>query len=181
MNKFSWFIICCILCIAACQSNKVPEGFEADDHYYSVVYEMDNFWNNSNHQPFVLKKDVKSGDVVDSGFQAWDSTFYDSIRKIFLEADISDQKYLGKYNFTEFTDETNNLVTYSYEANDDDLFTRKYLINFDLNYIFDNAYIETKSKKKIQKLLFSPRNVIQFIEQDLTKSPAITTVTTYKF
>ena len=89
--------------------------------------------------------------------------------KAFIESDISDPKYLEKYDFSMFEDGTTDTHNFYYEAKDKKLFTRKLQISADaMTRKIRSIYIETQKNakwdSKTQKLFYMPMKVLSIQE-----------------
>lgn len=135
-------------------------------HYFSVKEFALDQWNTYSGEPIFIVKTVRTGDRLDSSFTNSDTLNWGNIFKVFFETDIGDRKYLGKYDFSQFVDSLEGTGNYYYKALDEDLFTQKLLITFNLtNNKIKGIYIQSRKKtifdETIQKLYYNPMKTIQ--------------------
>lgn len=188
MKQFNFlFTLLLLLSFAACNSdkNKYPKGYEEGDEYFSTVDFFKDQWKSRDNYTYVFAKVTKvNGVVTDSTIVNWSETLFAEIAAPFEKADISDPKFLGKYNI-DFIKEEDNTVMYT--ANDEDLYTQKIILTFDgENSKVRSLYIETREDGLMnmdkKNLLYLPDNTTQFVEfkkAAMSKSEQI--ITTYKF
>ncbi len=160
------FILLSIISLSCKKKTEQDEFANVNGHYFSIGQFGLDEWNTFSGEPMTLLKTVKVGEKIDSSYTNTDSLDWTPILKTFFETDISDRKYLGKYKFTQFDDNEDETHNFFYEANDDDLFTRKLLITIDqyTNKV-KGIYIETFKKKfggeVTEKLYYKPMKTIQ--------------------
>ncbi|MES2702395.1 MAG: hypothetical protein V4649_07140 [Bacteroidota bacterium] len=153
----------------ACKKKQVKDPYTSlEGNYFSVRQFVLDEWNTFSGEPFVLVKTIKIGDKTDSCYTNSDTLDWSRLFKVFFATEISDRKYLGKYNFTQFEDNDDFTHNFFYEAKEDvdDLFTRKLLITIDAySKMVKGIYIETEKKTllstTIQKLYYRPMKTIQ--------------------
>lgn len=90
-----------------------------------------------------------------------DAVDWAAIFNIFFETDISDSKFLDKYDFSEFADETTMTENYYYQAKDPKLFTQKLhimsnLINHKISYIYIETSRNNRWGARTQRLYYEP-------------------------
>ena len=124
--------------------------------------QMNSFWQ----QPFLFEKRKTINGKTDTILLAGLNLDWGNILQTFFDADISDTKNIGKYEFTVINDDATVSKIYDYEAKDPKLFTQKTQIIFDpFTDRIKAVYIETHQedfwKKKNQKLFYVPLKVIQ--------------------
>jgi hypothetical protein len=157
-----------VLLFVSCKKNVVPAANpDIKGTYWSIVQFAMDQWATYHGQPISLVKIVKEDYKVDSSYvSALKMDWGTDVFKYFFATDISDKKYLGHYNFSSFDETTNQAHVYSYEAIDEDLFTRKLWITTDpSNNKILSIYIETRknadAKQEVEKLYFKPQKLIQ--------------------
>jgi hypothetical protein len=160
-----------LLAMASCKKQKKAEDDFSDvkGSYFSIRQYGLDVWNTYSGEPFVIKKTVRiNNGPIDSSLTNSDTIAWAPIFKAFFETDISDRKFLGKYNFTQYDDNddwTHNFF-YQAKADEDDLFTQKLLITMDQQTMkVKGIYVESIKKTfwstVSQKLYYSPMNTIQ--------------------
>lgn len=133
--------------------------------YFSVTDFANDQFRTYWGQPFTLLKIVSSKGKVDSSYIAARDLDWAKVLQPFFRADISDPKFLGKYNYSELMEEATDTRVHYYEAKEDDLFVRMFQINTDpLTSRIRNIYIETEKDGKLQKLYYAPIKLIQIQE-----------------
>lgn len=156
--------------------------------YFSLKqYALDQ-WNTFNGEPFLIVKTVRiNSGKLDSSYTTSDTLNWGNIMKIFFATDISDRKYLGKYKFTQFDDDHDVTHNFFYEALDEELYTRKFLLTIDqYTQQVRGIYIEAADKSifesKIVKLYYKPMTRIQIQTTEVSMFDEKThTVTEYEF
>ena len=165
-----------LLCSCKKKEDKKPAE-EYNGTYFSINQFALDEWNTFAGEAFVITKTVRVNQGhTDSSFTNSDTINWAPIIHTFLETDISDPKYLGKYKFTQFDDNADDTHNFFYEADDKDLFTQKVLITIDRfrtetsGYKIKGIYIETLKNtawaEEIQKLYYNPLKTIQ-IQKDV--------------
>jgi hypothetical protein len=147
-------------------------------HYYSIREFTVDQWKTHYGVPFTIIKTVREakGDEkkikeiayakIDSSYTNSDTINWGNIFDVFFATDISDRKFLGKYTYSEFEDPAEGNMNRYYRANDDDLFTQKFLITTDLKTssvvgIYIETYKKTVWTEIKQKLYYAPMKTIQ--------------------
>lgn len=163
------------LSLAACKEDekKAEEDYEnVSGSYFSVrQYALDQ-WNMWYGEPFLIVKSVRvNNGGYDSSYTTSDSINWAPIFKSFFATDISDRKFLGKYKFTQFDDPADQTHNFFYEALEDDLYTRKFLITIDqynqqVRGIYAEAIESSMGDDKIVKLYYKPMKRIQIQETE---------------
>lgn len=178
MNKYVSFFIASIgvliIAFSGCKKKEtVPDEFKNEKgHYFSISQFALDEWNTFAGEPFVIVKSVRVNDnKPDSSFTNSDTINWAPIIHTFMETDISDRKYLGKYKFTQFEDNNDGTHNFFYETSDEDLLTQKLLITIDqFTHKVRGIYIETLKNtawsETIQKLYYSPLKTIQIITDE---------------
>lgn len=160
--------------VAGCskkEKNDNPDDIQGN--YFSIKqYELDQ-WNTWEGSPFLITKTVTVNKKTDSFLTNSDTIHWAPIFKAFAESDISDRKFLGKYDFSQFDDNQDYTHNFFYMAKDDDedLYTRKLLITIDKeNNKVKGIYIETFKKyfggEVTSKLYYAPMKTIQIQTDD---------------
>jgi hypothetical protein len=159
--------LCIVLLSASCKK-KTPAPAASDDKrtYFSIQQFALDEWNTYAGEPFLIRKTVTVDNKSDSSFTNSDTLDWSGIFKTFFAAEISDPKYLGHYNVKSFADDDDFTINIYYEANEDDLFTRKLLITIDRETrLVRGIYIETIKesllKATVQKLYYRPMKTVQ--------------------
>lgn len=168
--SFRVLSIALLICILVSCKKKPQSEPEVKGTYFSVVQFAQDQWATYHGQPLSLTKIVNDNGKIDSSYEsALNMNWGDDVFKYFFATDISNKKYLGHYNFTSFDETTNDTHVFSYEAIDEDLFTRKLWITIDpTNNKILSLYIETRkdvnAKQVVGKLYYKPRKLIQIQE-----------------
>ncbi|MBA3830011.1 MAG: hypothetical protein H0X33_13805 [Taibaiella sp.] len=159
-----------VVSLSACKK-PVPPPESGGDTYFSLIDFVQDEYKTFHGQPFSFHKIITLNGKTDSAFVKGDNMDWGELLKIFFAADISDSKYLGRYTFNSFEDNTTHTRVLYYEANEEALFTRRLQIVVDpyTDRIL-SIYIET-SKSSMwnslsQKLFYSPLKVIQVQEYE---------------
>jgi hypothetical protein len=139
--------------------------------YFSIKQFIDDQWRVYRGQPFGFMKYVYEDGKVDSSLTNIDDMNWGVILQPFFESDISDPRFLGHYNFSQFEDNATQTVNYYYEAKEDSLFTRKLQIMADdVTSKVRSIYIETEKNTHLKhvthKLFYIPLEVISLQELD---------------
>lgn len=166
-----------IICVSCKGSNPVPKnGSNAGGGtYFSVKQFIKDQWDTYHGQPFGLRKTVYLDGKTDSSeISAYDMD-WGTVFKTFFDTDISDPKFLDRYNFSSFSDDATDTQNFFYEAKEEGLFTRKLQISADnVNHKIRAIYIETAKKSKwsnfSQKLFYIPLKTISVQEFEWAKA-----------
>ena len=139
--------------------------------YFSIKQFIQDQWSLYHGQPFGLRKIVYLNGRVDSTMVSAYDLDWAPIFRVFIESDISDRKFLGKYDFSSFPDDATETNNFFYEAKDDKLYTRKLQISADnVSSKVRSIYIETQKKGKwssrTQKLFYMPVKIISIQEYE---------------
>lgn len=164
--KYGLFILL-VLSIIACRSPQSPvTEDEIDDRgYFSIAQFAADQFETFSGQPYTLLKTVTLNGQTDSSFVSALNMEWGSILAVFFKTDISDQRFIGRYQFSSFEDGVTSSHTFFYEAKDKSLFTRSLQIMVDpFSNKIKSIYIETASKGKTGKLLYIPLKLIQIQE-----------------
>jgi hypothetical protein len=174
-----------IACFAtSCKKKEKKDPYaEWQGNYFSIRQFALDEWNTFAGEPFVIMKTISEGPKIDTTYTNSDTINWAPIFETFFAAEISDRKYLGQYNFTQFDDNDDGTHNFFYEAKEDDLFTRKLLITIDgYTQMVRGIYVETEKgslgASTIQKLYYRPMKTIQIqtIEKSLFGSKKHTVV-----
>ena len=152
----------------SCKKKKTADPVDdIKGNYFSIRQFGLDQWNTFHGEPFVILKTIRVGKgKQDSSYTNSDTINWTPIFKTFFETDISDRKFLGQYTFTQFDDNTDMTHNFFYQANDEDLFTQKFLITIDQQTTkVMGIYIETLDhgfwEDCTSKLYYNPLKTIQ--------------------
>lgn len=157
-------------------AGKKPETTSADGPgYFSIKQFIADQWDTYRGQPFGLQKIVYIDGKSDTSFVSAYDMDWGTVFKTFFETDISDPKYIDRYQFSSFPDEATMTQNFFYEAKEDDLFTRKLQISADdVSHKVRSIYIETAKNgqwsKFSQKLFYMPLKIISIQEFEWAKT-----------
>ncbi len=177
MYKYGyWLTVMLVFILVSCkpkQNDKAVEELAEKGTYFSIKQFIADQWSLYHGQPYGLQKIVYLNGKVDSAMVSAYDLDWAPIFKVFFETDISDKKFLGKYDFSKFADDATMTHNFFYEANDPKLFTRKLQISADnVNNKIRSIYIETQKQgqwsSKTQKLFYMPVKVISIQEYEKT-------------
>jgi len=182
-------LLLALLTIASCKKKKAEvDTSDIKGNYFSVRQFALDEWNTFAGEPFLITKTVRiNNGKVDSSLTNSDTISWAPIFHTFLETDISDRKFLGKYTFTQFDDKEDQTHNFFYQANDEDLYTQKLLITIDeFNSKVRGIYIETYKKtiwsNVTRKLYYAPMKTLQMqIDEKPLWGPKKFEVTEYTF
>jgi hypothetical protein len=170
LSLFRVLLAFTVLTVSACGKKEKEVNIPTDNGTYFSIRQfakdqLDAYWG----QPFTLQKTQTVNGKTDSAYISTYNMDWASVLKTFFESDISDPKYLGKYRFSMFDDESTDSRNYYYEAIDKDLFTRSLqIITNPYNDMIKSIYIETSSNGRMgqrsQKLYYKPIKIIQIQE-----------------
>lgn len=153
------------------QEQPVAEG----PGYFSVKQFIADQWDIYHGQPFGLQKIVYLDGKTDTSVVSAYDMDWGTLFKTFFETDISDTKYLGRYDFSSFADDATATQNFYYEAKEPELFTRKLQISADdVSHKVRSIYIETAKNgqwsKFSQKLFYIPLKIISVQEFEWAKA-----------
>ncbi len=143
--------------------------------YFSISDYFNDQWKSRRGNPYTLLHLNKvNGKTTDSSYVPMDSVLWAQLRAPFDAADISDKKFLGKYKFDMFDDETAETTHLYYEAATPDLFMQKMDISANIfSKLVKAVYIETRSTENgltvSRKLQYIPDRLFQV--QTFEKAP----------
>ena len=169
----------CLAVVVLCSCNKQEKIDKTPDTSKGTYFSIRDFafdqWKTYHGQPYGIEKVVYLNGRKDSMLTNADKVDWAAVFRIFLESDISDAKFLDKYTFSQFADETTMTENFYYEANDKSLFTQKLHIIADINSRkISTIYIETAKNSKwgarTQRLFYEPVKsiIIQEFESTAT-------------
>jgi hypothetical protein len=159
---------------AGCSGNddgNAPAPDASQGTYFSLGQfaqsQFEAYWG----QPFTLERIIVLNGKKDSALISSFKIDWASILKVFMDADISDPKFLDRYSFSSFADAATDSKTFYYEAKEPGLYTRTLQITADRETENVRAiYIETSKKSgmgsKNQKLYYAPVKIIQIQEHE---------------
>jgi hypothetical protein len=161
-------ILVCSLLFFSCKKKEAesPPTSPENGTYFSIRQfakdQLNSFWE----QPFSFEKRETVDGKTDTVLLAGLSMDWGAIFQTFFDADISDKKMIGKYNFEVIKEDATDSKIYDYEAKDPKLFTQKLQIVIDpftdrIKAIFIETHIDDFWNKKSQKLFYVPLKVIQ--------------------
>lgn len=166
INYLSLFIICITIAFSSCREREPDFFADLKGTYFSInQYALDEWSNHVSEVAAFERKETING-KTDSSYVNMEHLDWNSVVKTFLETDISDRKYLGKYKFSQFDDNTDNTHDFMYIAVNKDLFTQQLLITMDIHTNkVKGIYIETEKDNlwgtTRQKLYYAPMKTIQ--------------------
>lgn len=152
-----------------------PAATELEGNYFSIKQFAMDQWSTYEGQPYTLEKVVQMNGKKDTTYISALDMDWASVLKVFFDSDISDKKYLERYNFSLFEDDATLTRNFYYEAKEKELFTRKLQIAADeeTNKI-RSIYIETAKNGTLndlnQKLYYVPMKLIQIQEFEKSKT-----------
>ena len=175
--------------LAGC-TNRAAEKAETaaeEGTYFSLRQYARDLWQTYHNQPITFEKTVRLNGRADTSYENIYQVDWASVFEAFFSAEISDPKYLGRYGFQVFDDESTGLRTYAYEALEPALTTRLMHISTDpVTQKIRSIYIETERKDDLgsqsRKLFFAPLRVIQIQErEDSRTGPGRELLVRYRF
>lgn len=151
MNLKSVLFCCVLLGTLSCKdtTQNELENNEPLDTYFSINQYMRDQYRFMVGQPYSFKKVVVLNDKSDTTEVTMNQVDWLSIIKTFSETDISNPKFLGKYDFSNFDNESSFSSYITYTAKDIDLKVQKLNIEYDVqtNRIL-SIYIETAKESR---------------------------------
>ena len=166
MKYSALLFILIAVAFSSCKENEPDFFADVKGTYFSInQYALDE-WANHAHDPLTFSKKYVVNKKADSGYVNMEHLDWNTVLKTFLETDISDRKYLGKYKFSQFDDNSDNTHDFMYMTSDKNLFTQELLITMDVHTTaVTGIYIETYKKNFLgettQKLYYAPMKTIQ--------------------
>jgi len=163
--------IACTFSLSSCKEKAFEMFANTKGTYFSINLFIIDEWQTHAGEPISFQKTVKLNGKVDTSYTNVINMDWKSILKIFSATDISDRKFLGKYNFSQFDDNFDNTHNFMYVAEDPNLYTQKLLITMDnaTNKV-KGIYIETQKSnfwnETHQKLYYAPVRTIQIQQYD---------------
>ena len=169
-----WLIVFALLFAVSCK--ETDEAMQKDEGgYFSIIQFAQDQWDTYHGQPFNLTKKVHFNGATDSSLVIATDMEWSPILKVFFETDISDPKFVGRYEFSSFIDRKTTTRNFYYEAKDKKLYTRK--LNLMVDYFTDkikSVYIEaekdTRLGTKTVKLFYTPMETISIHEIETSKT-----------
>jgi hypothetical protein len=156
-----------IFTFIACNTRKaeVTPAAVPGEGYFSIKQFVADQWQTFKGQPFGMEKVVTLNGKKDSSVISAFDAEWGAIMKPFFESDISDTKFLDRYNYSAFKDDATYTLNLYYEAKEDKLFTRKlHIMLDDVTAKIKSIYIETDDNKTTRKLFYIPLQVISIQE-----------------
>ncbi len=173
------------LTFSACKKEEEP--YDPDKSYFSVKQFVADQYELYKGQPYMFEKTTIVNGKKDSSLVGYDKVDWNTVFKIFCDADISDNKFFERYDFNQFDDNILEASVLTYTAKEPDLFVKKFTINYDnVSRKISMIYIETADNgrfhAKEQKLSYYVKDkiVIQESEKSFLSDPK-EVVITYKF
>lgn len=167
------FFIALVLFLVSCKKREEAKAVVPDQggNYFSIRDFGKDQWKTFHGQPLMLSQHITLNGKTDSTILSALTMKWSPVLKTFFETDISDPKFLDRYEFSMFEESTTQTRTFSYTAKDPSLFTQKLQIAADVyNNKIRNVYIETEKQTfwntQTKKLLYSPMHVLQIQEHN---------------
>jgi hypothetical protein len=186
------FIIVLALTVSSCGKKKAPvKAKPLPDNgatYFSIKQFIQDQWDYYQGEPIIFTKLVTTDDKRDSSLISGFKMELGWIMETFVKTDISDRRFLDKYDFEMVDDAVSFTRSYYYEAKDPaELYTKKLqIITNPENNKIRSIYVEAGDTagwtKKSVKLYYAPGKIIQM--QETVKSrymAAEETKTEYRF
>lgn len=148
---------------------------ELKGEYFSIIEFAQDQWIENRGQPLGIVKKVYFNGTVDSTMTNAIEMDWASVFKVFFETDISDEKFLGQYDFSAFEEQSTTSKSFYYEAKNPKLYTRKLQIMADyFSHKITSIYIEAQKTDRIGtkniKLFYSPLETISIHEVETSKT-----------
>lgn len=160
-----------LVVLTACQKTEnIPVN---NGEYFSIVDYAYDQWKMNKDQPYGIEKISYVNGKTDTTYTNVENVDWGVVFRIFNETDISNPKFLDRYNFSEFPDTATNTMNYYYEANDPKLFTRKlHIMTHPATGRITSVYIETLKNNswgsRTQRLFYIPVKSIVIQEFEAT-------------
>lgn len=140
-----------ILIAASCKkAEEKPQTATDERTYFSIREFALDQWLSNKGQPYSIVKKVYFNGQVDSLYTNAIEMEWSPVFKSFFETDISDAKFVGKYDFSAFEEPVMGTKNFFYEANDPKLFTRKVQIVADnFSNQVTSIYIEAEKNDRM--------------------------------
>ena len=174
--KMSLFLAVLVAALAGCEKKPNPaDAYPEGMTYYPIHLYVKQQADYYAGQPLTFYKISTLNGKRDSMLTNINKIDWAAIYKTFIAADISDRKFLGKYKYSEFYEPTNSTNSMVYEAQEDDLFTRRFMVNKDSeNGRITSVFIQTEKGSKRegtkQMLYYNAGELLQIQEQQWTKA-----------
>lgn len=181
------FIIFGASCSGKKEIKEDPEFANVQGTYFSIRQFIRDQWEMNKMLPVVFERVVVSDTGKDSSLVNGYNMGLGHIMEIFVNTDIGEKKYLGKYNFSESLDSASNTRTYFYEAIEPELYTQKLqIITGATSNQIKNVYIEAAESsgwtRTSLKLYYAPSKIIRIQESKKSRFvSARVTTTEYRF
>lgn len=169
IQRFSALVLL-VFSLAACKKSEEQQApTPTEGNYFSITQFADDQFRTYWGQPFTLVHIVRENDDFDSSMVAAKDVDWAKVLQPFFDSDISDPRFLGRYDFSVLNDDVTVSKTYYYEAKEEELFTRSFQIITDpFTNKVKNIFIETRKDGRVQKLYYTPMRVIQIQQFDKT-------------
>ncbi len=163
-----------LLLITSCKQEATPEQTSSDG-YFSIIQFAEDQWASFHGQPYNLVKKVYFNGTVDSSIVIATDMEWSPILKVFFETDISDPKFVDRYDFSSFRDRETTTNNFYYEAKDAKLYTKKLHLMVDyftdkIKSIYIEAERDTRLGTKTVKLFYTPMETISIQEKETSKT-----------
>lgn len=176
MSKSLVILLSVFLCVACNKPDDTSiQDDEAGDTYFSIVDYAKDHWDTYEGQAYGMIKRVYFNGTEDSAYTNALQMDWAPVLKAFFETDISDRKFLERYNFSSFHDNTTHTNNFFYDAKESGLYTQKLHISAnDRNNKIVSIYIEAlkddRLGTKTVKLLYTPLETISIQELETSKT-----------
>lgn len=164
-----------VLFLFSCKRNAgnkgdVSRGTDTSQSYFPLARFVTGQMHLYNGQPISLYRIEKKGEQRDTAIVNSLTMDWALIIRAFRGADISDPKFVGRYNVSFFEEDVTGNRTLVYEAREPELFTRQLQVTIDpLTGNVVSIYVETAEngtwRSTSQHLLYKANKLIQ-IQQD---------------
>jgi hypothetical protein len=157
--------------LGSCKEDEPDLFNNTKGSYLSIKKYAIDEWRNHIGDMVAFKKTVTLNGKTDSSYTNVLKMDWAEITKVFFETDISDHKFLGKYNFNQFDDDDGQTHNFFYIAKEKDLYTQRFLITMDANSgLVKGIYIKTIKKsfwnEQEQQLTYLPFRSIMIQQYD---------------
>jgi len=175
--------------MAACsgKKNEQKEPEVQDAPIFSIREFVKDQWNLNRGLPYTFIKIVISDGKRDTTLESAFKMELGEVMQLFVNTDISDKQYSGKYTFHMFDDTITSSRSYYWEANDAKLYTQKMemitdLSNNKVKAIFVEAAESEGRHRTGLKLYYAPKKIIRIQERKKTRlGSAKEIITEYRF
>ncbi len=161
LKLLTFLAVCSVL---SCKQKEQPVQ-TGEGTYFSIIDYVADQWEMNIGQPYGIDKITFINGKPDTLHTNAEQIDWVAIFRVFTATDISDAKYLDKYNFSAYADSVNNTMNFYYDAKDIKLFTQKlYLTANPRNGRISSVYIETRKNNtwgtRTQRLFYIPSTSI---------------------